>query len=88
MNLYRWNSEYLKEWASGYIIIMAESVSDAREVARRIQVEHVRERYAWLDPNDSDSADELEMYRRCFERDIETEPEILKAGGMFIQGSQ
>lgn len=73
MKLYHWTSEYLAEYATGDIIVMAETVEEAREKARATFIEH---RY---------STDDFISER--FERDIAEEP-TEGQDVYFIRGSE
>lgn len=75
MNMFIWNSEYLGSYGPGTIVVMAESVPQARELARK----HFDER------NRYNSGDTLRDNKRLFENDISQEPFIKDV--LFIEGS-
>lgn len=87
MNLYVWNSLYLKAYASGTIVVIAPSVEEARRKARINFEADIRERHEWLflDPNDPDEQEMIEEHRAKFENDIASEPETTEV--LFIGGS-
>ena len=88
MKLYKWSSKYLENYAKGNIIVMAENAEFARDNARQAQIEHMRDRYDYLDASDPDDAGMLETYRLTFERDIQVEPEVIESGVVLISGSE
>jgi hypothetical protein len=87
MQLYRWDSEYLRGYSQGDIIAMGETVDEAREHARAVQRVQIRDRWGYLfDINDEDSCLEIETLSRLFEQDIAREPEVL-TNAVLIRGS-
>ncbi len=91
MQMYRWLSEYLKNYGYGHIVVCANSVEEARALARAGYEKHSRERYDYhyFDdaPLDEDSQETLDEHRRKFEADIAAEPEICP-NYLFIAGSE
>lgn len=91
MPLYLWRSDYLKNYGQGTIVVSAENVQAARELARTGFNRHFPERYSWLYYDgqflDEDSRQTFEEYRQRFEADIASEPEELP-GYVLISGSE
>jgi hypothetical protein len=89
MNLYRWKSEYLENYRRGDIIVMAESVSDAREAALRKFESEPKENVDELfyDDEVQEKAEYTERQKAKFEADISTEPIVIEGGVLFIEGS-
>lgn len=91
MLMYRWWSEYLRNYAQGSIVVCAPDVEAARAKAREGFEAHVRERYDYLyydgEPMDEDSVEQIDAYRATFEKDIAVEPEVM-SGVLFLAGSE
>jgi len=71
MNMYHWHSQALANWQSGDIVVIANSVEEARRMVRD-EVKRQSDHY---------SRDTL----HAFERDIASEPNVETI--MFIYGS-
>lgn len=91
MQIYRWWSEALKRYADGHILVMADSVDAARELAKT-------EFEAWLpiaeerlfrdgQPYDEDAAEELDKLRTKLAADIAKDPAEIQ-GAFFLLGSE
>lgn len=87
MPLYTWTSTYLRNYRSGHLIAMADSVEAARAKLRAEFDVFDRERYHWLylDPLDDDDKAEIAHHRAAFEADIAKEPTT--APVLFLVGS-
>lgn len=93
MNLYHWNcSEALKNYSQGDIIVMAETVEQARIKARtQIEIFIKEARSWWYDLNGElypDDHEERDRFIAKFEQDIAHEPELVELGAIFITGSE
>ena len=76
MRLFRWNSEFLKQYSDGDIIVMAETADEARNKAR-------------VNVGQSDAAYMIQMNGlEALERDLEREPEVIDSGVLYIEGSE
>jgi len=86
--MYQWKSEYLEEYAQGYIIVEANSVAGARIKALKFFDEYDRESYSWNYGRDQDEDDKKEILERyeTFTRDISDEPKVSEV--IFIRGSE
>lgn len=91
MQIYRWWSEALKRYAEGHILVLADSLEAARELAKT-------EFEAWLpvgeerlfkdgQPYDEDAAEELEKLRAKFMADIAKDPDEIRSA-FFLLGSE
>lgn len=90
MNLYRWDSVLMKGYSDGDIIVMAESVDEARSKAAEGFWRYIKEDYEYLLDNliDDWMEEELDEKRAIFEKDIAKEPELVTSGVLFMKGSQ
>lgn len=90
MALYCWVSDYLKDYAPGWILVEADSVETARARARRDFETDLRNRYDYLftglSKHEILENEEIQAERERFEFDIAAEPEILNQA-VFIRGS-
>jgi len=94
MKMYRWKSEYLKNYGSGDIIVCAPSVEYARELASAEFEKKYKERYLWMYQDDllsflEKDPEEKEYYlerEEIFKNDISADPEIMEV--IFIEGSE
>jgi hypothetical protein len=63
MQMFVWESEGLKQYSQGHIIVMAESVNQARGIADKHIHEWIRENRGWVhldaDQGDSEELDRL-----------------------------
>ena len=91
MQIYRWWSDALKRYADGHILVIADSLDTARELAKT-------EFEAWLPvgeerlfkngkPYDEDAAEELERLWTKFRADIAKDPAEIKSA-FFLEGSE
>ncbi len=71
----------LRNWGTGYIIVQAETVSDARQVAREHFNKWLSEERGWI----ADDPEEVAEYRKKLEADLAIEPEVHTV--LFIPGS-
>lgn len=75
MKIYKWDSEFLRDYSQGMVLVAAESIEDARKkVVKKFE-----------DDQDSTS-DEYQSELLILMEDIECEPEILDV--LFLTGSQ
>lgn len=89
VTLYRWNSEYLKNYSLGDILVAALDVETARNQARALFEKHVVGRYFWMFQSwnlslDEDDQECMDRYRALFEEDISAEPEVSELNAFFI----
>ena len=91
MKLYRWTSKLLAAHGNGDIIVMAESVGQARYFARIQAEKHIRENNSFLEMlrinEDPDYAIELDEELKVLDEDLSKEPEIITSGVILIRGS-
>lgn len=89
MNLYVWQSELLEGYRPGQIIIMAESVGHARTSARQKGCSVISEAANSLygEQATSDRSEYWDREKAKLERDLAKEPEHIKTGQLFVQGS-
>jgi hypothetical protein len=73
--MYKWNSEFLRDFSQGIIVVVAESVEEAR---RKVLAE--------FDKNRDTSSCEYESERLELIEDLKDEPKELEV--LFIKGSQ
>ena len=88
--MYGWDSEVLGQYGKGTILVLAESVGQAREKAYEaflgyLQREHFY-RFREDGSTDEDEAVWLTDQYYALERDLAAKPEVL--GVAFIQGSE
>ncbi|ESX17866.1 hypothetical protein X766_15810 [Mesorhizobium sp. LSJC255A00] len=94
MNLYHWAlAECLKEYSCGDIIVMAETLDQAKEKAQAQMDPYLRESRSWWWTYDSDKVDEwsqddYDNFKRQFESDLAKEPDVIGNGVIFIRGSE
>jgi hypothetical protein len=92
--LFEWRSDMLRRYSQGFILVVAPTVEQARDIARQNLGALLRERYDYLydydgdQPLDDDSGAQLEEYRTTFEADIANEPTIRSEGVVFVLGSE
>ena len=94
MNLYRWNSEALRNYASGDVVVLAESVEQARkkvlqEYQPDVEGHSTEEVYLVMLKltEDEDYEEELAKYWDLIRHDLAQEPELVESGVIFIRGS-
>lgn len=92
MNLYHWgNATCLEAYSAGDIIVMAETLDEARELVRKQAEVYIRDRYSWwFDFDGSVEPDEREAYNDFkikLEADLMVEPELVKSQVILIRGS-
>ena len=96
MQLFSWKSGYLKDYSRGTIIVMAETVEDARvKVRKHFDVHFTKSESEWY-PGDTPTLEELlvdeenrEKYNEklaMFEEDIAKDPIIDDV--LFIEGGE
>lgn len=92
MKLFSWSSEHLRNWAPGYIVVMAKDVDEARVLASKEVNKQIFERYFWhygsMEDLDEEQLEEFYSYLMTFKDDIAKEPEEIEAHVMFISGSE
>lgn len=85
MNLYRWRSDFMTNYQTGYIIVMAPDVETAMRMVADGAEEHFEDRRNWVCPDKKPDA-----VRNCLvsviAADLAKEPEISKDGCWFIAG--
>lgn len=74
MQLFHWRSQALKNYGSGYIVAMAETVEEARKNVLALAQAEIVNRYCWLDPSDPDDKAEIEAKMAEFLADMQDEP--------------
>lgn len=81
MTMFVWRSKVLEAYSSGYIIVEAETVEEARDKARACYKDKwlVTDEF-WLD--DDDKAEKIKK----FDQDLAEEPEIFSV--LLIRGSE
>lgn len=91
MQIYRWWSETLKQYADGHILVMAETVDEARTLALAsfetwlpIGKEHL---FVRGQPYDEDAAEDLDKLRAKMAVDIAKDP-VEQGVAFFIDGSR
>lgn len=91
MALYHWSrSEALKGYASGDIIVMADTLHEAREKAITHIHDWLKENRSWWYASDGTldlEGDEYDKFLQMLQRDLEDEPAIVETGTIFIRGS-
>lgn len=91
MQIYRWWSEALKRYAVGDILVMADSIEAARELAKTEFEAYllIAEERLFKDgqPWDEDAAEELEKLRAKLAADIAQDPREIKSA-FFLLGSE
>ncbi|KAB2751783.1 hypothetical protein [Brucella anthropi] len=92
MNLYHWSrATCLKAYRTGDIIVMAESVEEARQKVRDNIDEFLKEHRSWWflgDNLDEYCREEYKDFMGMLEFDITLEPDIVASGAVFITGSE
>lgn len=78
--LYSWYSDYLRNYRAGKIIVSAEDVETAREIARK-GFEIYEKNRSYFDQ------DYFTTLKDIFEKDISVEPKI-EPNFIFIEGSE
>jgi hypothetical protein len=92
MKLYCWRSDLLKAVGRGHIVVAADSIVEAREIAREGFDAYIKDRYSYYFNADGSLFDEddqryLDEYRAEFEKDI-SEDIISTSKAVFIEGSE
>lgn len=90
MNMYVWESEALKNYTNGSIVVLAEDPDSARSLVWRHFHNWARNRYDYMFFSNGDLDENLfrEDYNRImsqFSTDLEKEPTVQTV--LFIQGS-
>jgi hypothetical protein len=93
MRLYHWpRVNCLANYSSGDIIVMAEGIEEARQIARTKMVDYVDDYRSWyfLEKGvvDPDNKDEYDAFMSSFEKDLEEEPKVVDPAAVFIRGSE
>lgn len=89
MNIYRWNSQALRRYAAGDVIVMAETPDQARQKARDFAWEHFKVKFDWLIEGDEEEADErFQKFKQDLERDLAEVPFRPVFDVVFIEGSE
>jgi hypothetical protein len=90
--LYRWSSQALRNRRTGHVIVVANSVGEARHIAlKQFEEVYLPERYdlvfsdGFVVPG---SAEEKDQARTVFAADIAADPEIIEVGCVMIRGSE
>lgn len=85
--IYRWNSDYLKRYGRGTIIVEALSVEEARLKVLDAFVAWDKEENSWCYDSyaDEDDAESIDERLRILKNDISSEPDI--SDTHFILGS-
>lgn len=91
MNLYRWSSELLKNYGPGNIVVMAPTVSAARNRAKaactKYIAEYVGEIFAGLSDTDEDKVEYQQRLTTKMNEDLAKEPQVVMEAVVLIQGS-
>ena len=77
-------SEVLKRYASGDILVEADTIEEGREIVLRDFEVFIKKRYDYLF---YDGEEEIEEKRELLRRDVAKTPHILHKGAVFIEGS-
>ncbi|AZO48039.1 hypothetical protein [Mesorhizobium sp. M4B.F.Ca.ET.058.02.1.1] len=94
MNLYHWAAaSCLKEYSAGDIIVMAETIEDARQKAYRHADIWIRDQRAWWFNFDGSIdremwQDSYDGFYRLLKEDLAQEPDLITPGVVFIRGSE
>lgn len=83
--LYVWRSKLLKQYGDGHIIVSAENVTVARNIAVGLFEAWYSERYYYYDMNEPDDREHKLTQRLQLHEDITADPERIK--GVYINGS-
>lgn len=93
MNLYHWHSKLMQAYGSGDIIVMADSVEEARDKARSqwapFEEGPTEDVYLTL-LRDTEDEDYYPVYGQRLSElngDLAKEPTIVESGVLFIRGS-
>lgn len=91
--MFHWYSEYLRLYEKGDIVVMAESIEEARGKATKNFLDNFNERHGFTEKDyegsdnlNKDRAESLAHEQDVFNKDIAKEPFILEEGVMFVQG--
>lgn len=85
MNLYRWGSRLPRAYGNADIIVMAESLDQAREFARIQGRKYLHEHNRLNEDPEYDFGLDEEL--RVLEADLSNEPELIPSGAILIRGS-
>lgn len=84
MKLYHWVSKALADWADGDIIVLAETATQAREIARREFLNYLRDD-RFLNLDDPDDRERIDEAKNLLEQDLAADPFTLRC--LLITGS-
>lgn len=89
MTIFRWYSTYLANYGNGQIIVMAQDVATARQLAEAEFPAYDRERYGWCYDPWADEDEAVIIARRLaqFRQDLAAEPETL-GSVVLVRGSE
>ncbi|RUX60174.1 hypothetical protein [Mesorhizobium sp. M7A.F.Ca.CA.002.12.1.1] len=95
MNLYHWAvASCLKEYSCGDIIVMAETVDEAREKAKTKTDSYLKSHRSWWWSYTAereiheDYVDDYNQFKRLLEEDMAHEPDVIESAVIFIRGSE
>jgi hypothetical protein len=95
MNLYHWAAAgCLKEYSCGDIIVMAESIDQAREKAKAHMNDFLKEHRSWWwdyaieDKVDENYLDDYNEFKLKLLADLIAEPDLIEPAVIFIRGSE
>lgn len=94
MNLYHWDRiKVLENYKLGDLIVMAETVDDAREIGFAALTAQAREEWSYFfdyetgKPADGDYEELWREKLKLIATDIRAEPKIVESGAVCIRGS-
>lgn len=88
LKLFRWSSEYLKNYRNGDILVMASSSDDARQLAMEEFHRYDRKRYEYDYFEGFGGDEDIAARLAVFQKDIEKEPEVIEPPVLFLTGSE
>jgi alkanesulfonate monooxygenase SsuD/methylene tetrahydromethanopterin reductase-like flavin-dependent oxidoreductase (luciferase family) len=91
MHVYCWDSQALKAWGPGVIIVMARTPHEARKKARSHARNYFDTRFDWLRGDDDETFGFEAKFREFsleIESDLAKDPTIPPDGVIYMKGSE